>query len=93
MTKYLSRKKLFLAKLLYRGGLAACLLSVFPKGPGLWFFIFMILALVGGGWLDAMYRCPQCGKSLFTSRLDALLLHACDYCPKCGWAVDIQIEP
>ena len=78
---------------MYWGGLAGSILSIFPKGPGLWFFIMMILAFVGGFWLDAMYRCPRCGKSLFTARLDALLLRPCDYCPKCGWDVDIEIEP
>ena len=90
---HLSKKKLLAAKLLYWGGLLGSIVSVFPDGPGLRFVLCLILTLVGGLWLDSMYRCPRCGKTLFTSRLDALLLHPCDFCPKCGWQVDIEIKP
>jgi len=89
---YLSKKKLFIAKVLYWGGLVGSILSVFPDGPGGWFFLCLILCLAGGFWLDSMYRCPKCGRSLFVNRLNALLGKPCDFCPKCGWAVDIEKE-
>ena len=90
---YLSKKKRTLAKSMYWVGLLGCILSVFPDGPGLWFFLCLILCLAGGLWLDSMYRCPKCGKSLFVNRTDALFLKPCDFCPKCGWQVDIEIKP
>jgi len=90
---YHSKKKLTAAKLLYWIGFAGSLLSVFPDGPGLLFFLCIIVCFVGAFWLESMYRCPRCGKSLFTNRLDALLLRPCSYCPKCGWEVDIEMEP
>ena len=90
---HLSKKKLLIAKVLYWSGLVGSILSVFPDGPGLRFFLCLILCLVGGLWLDSMYRCPRCRKDLFTNRLDALLLKPCSFCPKCGWQVDIEIKP
>ena len=90
---YLSRRKLITAKILWWGGLAGSILSVYPDGPGLLFFICLILCLSGGLWLDSMYRCPKCHHSLFTNRADALLTKPCDFCPKCGWKVDITMEP
>jgi len=87
-----SKKKLLLAKLLFWGGLAGSILSVFPDGPGLWFLLFLTLGLAGGFWLDSMYRCPRCRHSLFSNRLDGLLGRPCSFCPKCGWRVEIETD-
>ena len=39
---YHSRRKLLIAKILWWGGLAGSIISVFPDGPGLWFAICLI---------------------------------------------------
>ena len=88
---HLSKRKLQLAKLLYYGGLPLAIICVFFQS--LWAFFWLLLCLIGGFWLDSMYRCPCCGASLFTSRFDALSLKPCVFCSKCGWKVDIEEEP
>ena len=90
---YHSGRKLLIAKILWWGGLVGSIISVFPDGPGLWFAICLILCLAGGLWLESMYRCPRCHHSLFTNRADALVTKPCAFCPKCGWKVDIEMEP
>ena len=88
----LSKKKLRIAQMLYWGSLVGSILSVFPDGPGLWFFVCLILCLVGGFRIDSMYRCPKCSHTLFVHRGDALINKPCDFCPKCGWEVTIEME-
>ena len=88
---HLSKRKLQLAKLLHYGGFALMLLCALFQS--LLAFLGMFLFLVGVLWLGSMYRCPQCGASLFTKNFDVLTATPCGFCPKCGWRVDIEFDP
>ena len=90
---HLSKKKLLVAKILDKGGFVACILSLFPDGPGLLSFLCLCIMTIGALWLDSMYRCPKCSHSLFATRADAMRSKPCSFCPKCGWKVDIEIKP
>lgn len=88
---HLSKKKLRLAKLLHYGGFA--LLIICALFQSLLAFLALLPFLIGAIWLDSMHRCPRCGASLFTKKLDVLTATPCSFCPKCGWKVDIEEEP
>ena len=88
---HLSKRKLQLAKLLHYGGLALAIICLFFQS--LLAFLGLFLFLIGILWLGSMFRCPQCGTSLFTKNFDVLASRPCDFCPKCGWKVDIEMNP
>lgn len=88
----ISRRKRRLTQILLYVGLLAAIPTALSRS-WLLFFLCFLAAVIGALWLDGMYRCPQCGHSLFPNRQDALLLRPCSFCPKCGWAVDIEMKP
>ncbi len=88
----ISRRKRRLAQILSYVGLVASIPAAFSQSY-LLFFLCFLAAVIGALWLDGMYRCPRCGHSLFVNKQDALLNRPCSFCPKCGWAVDIEMKP
>ena len=50
----------------------------------------ILIALVGAGGVDRLYRCPHCGKKLLSDGdRDSFSGKCPKYCPHCSAAIDV----
>jgi len=53
-------------------------------------FAGVLIALIGAGGVDSLYRCPKCKKKLLVDGDRETLAGKCSrYCPHCGSEVNI----
>ncbi len=104
-----SKKKLYIARAMRYGGFAGSILScmgvevIAPTGKNMWLtsliFVFLIVMLVGQGWIMDLYKCPKCDTKLlpwrggrYSSLENIGLEKNCpDYCPHCGERIVVKI--
>lgn len=92
----ISKKKLFIANLMYYSGIVFVLLyivlSIIYGWPRPLVFIFAAYLLVGANIRVNLFKCPNCGRRLFSgaSRKEIRKLTPPSVCPECETHIEIK---